>query len=671
MLGSVATLIVVILAVLVIVWIAIRLLSSAYIKTTPTLAFVRTGGLRARGSARPLVVVNGAAWVFGFLHRIKWVSLETMAIEVRHLDTNALISNDPQYVDLEARFFIKVADAPESISMAARTIGGDMVDEASLRRLAEPKINGAVRDVAATFSLNNLLEKRVDFIKQVQERLRDDLAENGLILESISLLTLRPTLQGRFSTDDILGAQVARANSAVIEQALTEKNRLENLGALERARQDAQAERERMGIEEEIEKERAQRAKNIALVQATEDTAAKVTQEAKREEAERARILTDRALQEATLENERVEALRREQLQQAVETEHVLREQAVAIAEQRRETQVAQATAEKLAATRLQIEADKAREQALQEALLLAERAAAERDAEIELINARLEAQKQSIESRNQVELEAMRLQEMAEAERRIAAAQAEAIQTRAAAELEVAKMAAIGERERTSAAGLAEVQVALERLKVLEREAETTRQKLIAEAEGDKARADALSSHDSIMRDMEMAHINADLLKAIEIARAEALGEAISGMKMNLFGDAAMARQLLQLVASAQSVQHIYDALPPVARNTLDGLAARLGTRTTAGDGHAGQPGISKLLDALADVVRERFPDALDDNPTLGHLADLILDSGDSSEDMRTMMHRLHDSPYLRDMPLQTALALARDWLKPEQSGD
>src|SRR5260221_13541246 len=105
MLGSVASLIVVILAVLVVGWIAIRLLSRAYIKTTPTLGFVRRGGLRARGQARPLVVVNGAAWVFAFLHRIKWVSLETMALEVRHLDSNALITNDPQYVDLEARFF--------------------------------------------------------------------------------------------------------------------------------------------------------------------------------------------------------------------------------------------------------------------------------------------------------------------------------------------------------------------------------------------------------------------------------------------------------------------------------------------------------------------------------------------------------------------------------------
>ena len=173
--------------------------------------------------------------------------------------------------------------------MAARTIGGEIVDESAVRKLVEPKINGAVRDIAVSFSLKDLLEQRTAFIRRVQERLRDDLAENGLVLESVSILTLRPTLQGHFSTDDILGAQVARANAAVIEEALTAKNRLENQGALERARQDSEAERERMAIEEQIEKERAERSKNIALVQATESSAAKVVQEARREEAERKR----------------------------------------------------------------------------------------------------------------------------------------------------------------------------------------------------------------------------------------------------------------------------------------------------------------------------------------------------------------------------------------------
>jgi uncharacterized membrane protein YqiK len=296
MLGNVATLIIVVLVVIGIGWLVIRLLSRSYVKTTATTAFVRTGGLRRARSARPTVVMNGAAWVFGFLHRIKWVSLETMSIEVRHLEDHALVTNDPQYVDPEALRFVKSTIPEAYIDDDWR----EMVS--SVRRLVEPKINGAIRDVASTFGLRQLLEKRMDFIRQVQDRLRDDLAENGLILESVSILILRPTLQGQFSTDDILGAQVARANAAVIEEALTEKSRLERHGAVERARLDAEAEREQLEIQETVDRERAERAKNIAIVRAAEESAAKVTQEEKREEAERARLLADRALEEEVVE---------------------------------------------------------------------------------------------------------------------------------------------------------------------------------------------------------------------------------------------------------------------------------------------------------------------------------------------------------------------------------
>jgi uncharacterized membrane protein YqiK len=661
MLGNLASLILIVLILALIVWIATRLLSRSYVKTTPGAAFVRTGGLRG-AAARPLVVMNGAAWVFGFLHRIKWVSLETMALEVRHLEENALITLDPQYVDFEARFFIKIGSSPESISAAARSIGGDSVDEARVRRLVEPKVNGAVRDVAATFALKNLLEKRHEFIKQVKERLQDDLAENGLILESVSILTLKPTLQGRFSTDDILGAQVARANAAVIELALTEKNKLEKMAAVDRARQDAEAEREQLAIEEGVERERAERAKNIALVRAAEEAAARVGQEEKREEGERAHILAERALREAALENERLEALLREQLQQAVELERVMREQALALADEERQKRVAEAITERMATLRTQIEADQEREQALQAAMTASEKAAAEREAEIELINARFEAERQGIEQRTQVELESLRQKEMADVEREIAAAQAEATRIRAEAELEAAKMSAVAERERASAAGLAEVQVSAERVKVLLKEAEAVRNKLIAEADGEKAMAEALASHGKVAQELEMARLSAEALKAIEIAKAEALGEAISGMKMNLFGDAATAQRLLQLVAGAQATGHVYEALPAGARAILQDLGDRLGISRSAGTN-----GVGDNLSKLVEIVQMHYPSALDDNPTLGELADKLRHENGVPQEIAAMLSRVADNPHLSELRLAAALQLAKDWLGAE----
>jgi uncharacterized membrane protein YqiK len=652
--GNLGSLIAIILVIIVLGWIIIRLLSSAYIKTTPTSAFVRTGGLRGAQAGEPLVVVNGAAWVFNFLHRLKWVSLETMTVEIRHLDDRALVTNDPQYVDLEARFFIKVSKDPAMIGVAARTIGGDVVDEASIHRLAEAKINGAVRDIAAAFDLKTLLEKRIQYIKQLQERLRDDLAENGLILESVSILTLRPTLQGHFSTDDLLGAQVARANAAIIEQALTDKNRLENQGSLERAKQDAQAQRERMGIEEEIEKERAQRMKNMALVRAGEEAESRIAQEQKREEAERVRILTDRALQAETLENERQETLLREQLQRAAETERVLSEQAVALAEQERQKQIAEAESIKLVVIKQQIEADSQREQALQQAMTVSEKAAAEREADIELINARLEAQKLALENQNKVEMDTLRLKEMAEAERDISEAQAEASRTRAKAELEAAKLAAQAEKERASAPGLAEVQVALERVKVINEEANALKKKMLAEAEGQMALSEAFASHDQVGQQMELAKLNAETHKAIEMARAEALAQAISGMKMNVFGDTALASRLLQLVTTGQAAQYLYDSLPPNTQSVIKGVANRITNMPTNGNGT-----LETLNWLLGEI--EKHPDLLSENPSLGDLANRLLRETDGASPVRITLQRVADDAHLRAMPVQSAVAFAR----------
>lgn len=651
--NTIATIILIALIVLVVGWLLIRLLSRSYIKTTATTAFVRTGGLRS--TPQPLVVTNGAAWVFNFLHRLKWVSLETMAIEVRHIEGHAAITNDPQYVDIEARFFIKVKDEPDSISRAARTVGGDTVDEGSVRRLVEPKLSGAIRDVAVTFSLKDLLEKRMDFTRQVLARLKDDLAENGLVIESISLLTLRPTLQGHFSTDDILGAQVARANAAVIEQALTEKTRLESEAALIRARQEAGTERERMALEEEIEKERAQRARNISTSRATEEAAARVVQEEKRQEAERARILAERALQEEALENERLDKLLREQAARALAIERVQREQEVALAEQERERQIAEATAAKLSAARLQIEADSQREQALQQAMTAAEKAAASRDAEIELMNTRVDTEKQALVQKSEVELEVLRLKEMAEAE-------AKATLIRAEAELEAAKKRALGERERQSAAGLAEVQVAVERAKAAEHEADAIRLKLLAQAEGEKAKSEALASHQGVGQQLEVLRIQADVQKAIEIARAEALGKAISGMNMNLFGDSNTAQQILSLIATAQGAQHVYDNLPPIAQNTLAGIASRLSGQPISPHGNGE---VAPLVDQLLGVIQQHYPEALKTNPTLGEVLDVVLYAEDENEDdIFVSLRRVADNPDLRDLPLQTALTLAKDWL-------
>ena len=55
-------------------------------------------------------------------------------------------------------------------------------------------------------SLETLHQEREKFIQEVQNRVKSDLEENGLVLESVSILTLKAARQGSFGTDDVFGA---------------------------------------------------------------------------------------------------------------------------------------------------------------------------------------------------------------------------------------------------------------------------------------------------------------------------------------------------------------------------------------------------------------------------------------------------------------------------------
>jgi hypothetical protein len=343
--------------------------------------------------------------------------------------------------------------------------------------------------------------------------------------------------------------------------------------------------------------------------------------------------------------------LLREQMQKAVELEKIVRDEALALAEQERQTHVIEAEIVRLNASRAQIEADLERERALQEAMTVTEKIAAEREAEIDIIDARLEADKRII-GRSEIEIETMREQEMADAERS-ALAQAETIRTRAEAELDATKMSALGERERQRrrfSRG-----TGCERVKVVLKEAEAIRQKLLAEAEGEKAKAEALASHDAVAKELELARLSAETLKAIEIARAQALGQAIEGMNMSVIGDASTAHRLLQLIATAQSVQPIYDALPAAARETLGHLAGRLAGRQAS----TGRADLSGLYTLILSLEQEQ-PGLLDDDLTFGQAAAILLEhKGNTQGGIYDNLRDFGVDPDLKDLPFKSVLAL------------
>jgi flotillin len=206
-----------------------RMIAKSYVKAPANRAFVRTGGYFRRPDAPPKVIMNGGTWVFNFIHEITWVDLCTVPIEIEHVEQNALVTHDLRYADVRAMFYVKVCPTVEGIIDAARTVGGKVVDAQSIKQLAEAKLDGALCDVVATCTLLDLHRERENFINEVSNRVRSDLMENGLTLESISILTLKPAHQGSFGADDEVvqtvpgerGVEAERQDINIVKENLT------------------------------------------------------------------------------------------------------------------------------------------------------------------------------------------------------------------------------------------------------------------------------------------------------------------------------------------------------------------------------------------------------------------------------------------------------------------
>lgn len=540
-----------------------------------------------------------------------------MDIDIERTETNALLTIDPQYADIKAIFYIKVNPIAEDIERAARTIGGGEVGPDSVKRLVESKLEGALRDVAATFALMSLHQEREKFVERVQNLVRQDLAENGLLLESVSITTLKSARQGSFGIDDVFGAQVARANAQVIQKALRERNEIDQSTQNDIARRNASAEQERNEIEQnklleiatrnaKVEQEtlmlnqalaeaRATQQRIVLIKQAEEKSSADQATFDRERAAELARVARDRAIAEAEQEKEQAVKLaeqRKEQAIQLAEQERerevrrseVFKQQTIEVADQERRVALAvqQTALEKAEQQRLVQAAE--REGAAQELLTVEETSVARREAAIQIISAERDAQREMIARKNEVELVALR-------QLREASAQAEAAQQLANATRTEAQAAADAERMRaaaTQARGQAE--------------ADAVRAQKLAEAEGQRALANALAANDFVSQRLELERLRFQSQVAIGTAQAQAMGDALAAMDFKLYGTAETAQQILRLVGLADGLGSLAQNAPAPLRALGERLLDRVAPQPAADVALlASQPLVQRVAALLA----------------------------------------------------------------------
>jgi len=441
---------------LIVLVIFVTFLTTLYRRASKETAFVRTG----MGGEK--VVMNGGALVFPVFHETMPVNMNTLVLPVVRRDTEALITLDRLRIDVKAEFYVRVRPDAEAIAMAAQTLGQRTMQPEMLKDLVEGKFVDALRSVAAGMTMNELHEQRADFVQKVQQVSSNDLAMNGLELESVSLTGLDQTSIEHFNANNAFDAEGLTKLTEQIEARKKLRNDIEqdtrvqietkNLEASQRSFEIARdQEYARLEQEREVEVRRAGQSAEIAREQAERTREADSAKIEAKKQVDAQQIEADRLVEEARIDQQRALEIARQ-------------EQQIAVQNKSREESQAKA------------EADDARAKAVEaeERVTTArESEIAERQKKIELIEASKQAERDAIGVKVQAEAEKDAATNRAEAVRLDAQGQAEAEKLRAEAsrvrfEVEAAGQRAINEAANILSNDQISLQTKLALLKVL-----------------------------------------------------------------------------------------------------------------------------------------------------------------------------------------------------------
>lgn len=436
--------------------IMLTFLLKMYRRASKETAFVRTGF----GGEK--VIMNGGALVLPVFHETMPVNMNTLVLSVVRRDGEALITLDRLRIDVKAEFYVRVKPDAEAIAMAAQTLGQRTMQPEMLKDLVEGKFVDALRSVAAGMTMNELHEQRADFVQKVQQVSSNDLAMNGLELESVSLTGLDQTSIEHFNANNAFDAEGLTKLTEQIEARKKLRNDIEqdtrvqmetkNLEANQRSFEISRdQEYARLEQEREVEVRRAAQSAEIAREQAErtrESDAARI--EAKKQ-VDAQQIEADRLVEEARIDQQRALEIARQEQQIAVQNKSREESQAKSEADAARAKAVA---AEEQVATSRESEI-------------------AERQKKIELIEASKQAERDAIKIRVDAEAEKDAASNRAEAARLEASGEAEAEKLRAEAarvrfEVEAAGQKAINEAANILSSDQISLQTKMALLKVL-----------------------------------------------------------------------------------------------------------------------------------------------------------------------------------------------------------
>ena len=500
---------------LVVLWLLLR---KFYRRASREMSFVRTGF----GGQK--VVMNAGALVIPVLHEFIPVNMHTVRLEVIRANNQALITHDRMRVDVQVEFYVRVKPTMEAVADAAQTLGRRTMDAKGLQELVEGRFVDGLRAVAAEMDMDELHEKRIEFVRKVETAVSEHLLKIGLELESVSLSALDQTDQSYFNPQNAFDAQGLTVLTEVIQARMRQRNEVERDTEVAIRRKDLEAERHKLNLDKEeefakleqqreIEVRRAEQQANVTAEQVEKERQTKEAEITAKQQVDQAQILAERSVEEERIARD---LLLRER--------EIARERAVQIAEAEKEREAK--------------EAEIAAKQQVDQAQILAERNVEEERIDRDLLLKEKNILKESaIET---AEIERQKSISLSDQDRTIAIADKSKEQSVAEAEANKARVSAIKAEEQVTTARQIEVAERQKVIELIEARKKTERDAIGITSQAE-ARKNAANDQAETVRIISKGE--ADKIKIAAEAEAEAEAARAEGAKKRYAVDAAGTR--------------------------------------------------------------------------------------------------------------------------------
>jgi uncharacterized membrane protein YqiK len=457
-------------------------LARFYVRASADEALVRTG----KGGTQ--VVIGGGILNLPVIHQVMRVSLRTVTLTVERLGKQALVTKDKIKAQCTMELYIRVDNTEEGIKTAAQSFGARNVEAGVLSEIVEGKLTDALRGVAAVKDFAELHANREEFAEAVKQALTEELAKNGLKLESTSLTDLSQLPVAQMDPNDVHDAVGLQNITQIVAEAQQRTNQLQKNKEVTIQEQNVKARETALRLEKERAFLEAAQAREVAERRAAEAADEKKAVLLKEQEAAEAALEQKRAIEEAQIAQE-----------QAVEERNLSRQRAIA-------------------------EAGSAKEEAERTAQILASKAVeAAQIAKAQTIEAAEIAKQKAVEA---AQIEKSKVIETAEIEKQVAIVDADRL--KAAAEAEKAKAEALETEARESIKTAAESAEAerVKKIALIKAEEEAQRAKIDAEREAHvsevKAKADLVVAQRQAESEKAEAEGKANAVRATAEAEAD-----------------------------------------------------------------------------------------------------------------------------------------------------